>query len=137
MEKIIIEITIEPSHIDYSGNANNNFYIEWMEMGRLKLFDQIGMPIDKISDSDIVPALMTTHIDYVEPLLLGDCVRVEGWVTDLRKISAVMQFRFYRDKSLVATGYQKGTWVNRKTRKLARIPQDVGDRFERFLEKPA
>jgi len=136
MDKINLEITIEPNHIDYAGNANNNYYIEWMEMGRAKLFKEIGTPFEKISKSDIVPALMTTHIDYIEPLLLGDCVRVEGWVTDLRKISAIMQFRFYRGDYLVASGYQKGTWVNRKTRKLARIPQDVRDRFERFLEKP-
>lgn len=137
MEKIIFEISIETSHIDYSGNANNRFYVDWMEIGRAKLFEQIGLPFDKISESDIVPALISTHIDYVEPLLLGDCVRVEGWVTDLKKISAVMQFRFYRGESLIASGYQKGTWVNRKTRKLARIPQDVRDRFELFLENSA
>ena len=137
MDKIIFEISIEPSHIDYGGNASNRYYIDWMEIGRAKLFEQIGLPFDEIANSEVVPVLTSTHIDYKEPLLLGDCVRVEGWITDLKRISGVMQFRFYREQSLVASGYQKATWVNRSTRRLVRVPQEVRDRFEPFLENAA
>jgi acyl-CoA thioester hydrolase len=137
MEKIIFEIPIDSSHIDYSGNASNRHYFDWMEIGRAKLFERLGLPLNEIANSEVVPVLTSTHIDYKEPLLLGDCVLVEGWITDLKRISAVMQFRFYKEQSLVASGYQKGTWVNRTTRRLVRIPQEVRDRFKTFLENAA
>jgi acyl-CoA thioester hydrolase len=135
VKKITFTISIDSSHIDYGGHVNNRYYFDWMEIGRAKLYKQAGFSFEEvIPKSDVVPAMTSAHIDFIQPLRLGDSVIIEGWITDMKRVSAVMQFRFYRETSLVASGYQKGTWVDRKTGKLVRVPKEIRDRFLPFLE---
>jgi acyl-CoA thioester hydrolase len=117
MPKIIFfDLEIYSYQIDLLGHVNNAVYIQWMEIGRTKLLEAIGLPTQQIFQQGFAPVLVHTNITYKSPLCLGDRVVVQVWLSELNHASAVLQFRFYnQSKTLVAEGQQKGLFVDLQT----------------------
>ncbi|MEH2454252.1 acyl-CoA thioesterase [Nostoc sp.] len=68
MQKISFELEVYSFHIDFIGHVNNTVYIQWMEIGRTKLLEAVGMPIQKIFQQGFAPVLVQTNITYKSPL---------------------------------------------------------------------
>ena len=74
MPKITFELQVYPFDIDFIRHVNNSVYIQWMEIGRTKLLETIGMPIQEIVQQGFAPVLVETNIVYKTPLYLGEFV---------------------------------------------------------------
>lgn len=132
MLTICFEQEVYSFHIDFIGHVNNIVYIQWMEIGRTKLLEAIGMPTHEIARQGFVPVLVQTNVTYKSPLYLGDRVQVELWLSELRNASAIMQFRFYTAQgTLAAEGWQRGLFVDRETMRPRRLRSE-----ERMLFAP-
>ena len=57
-------IQVKREHLDALDHVNNIVYIEWMEVGRIKLLETIGYPAEELEKSDIYPVLRSTEIYY-------------------------------------------------------------------------
>lgn len=68
--------------IDVNQHVSNIVYIQWMEIGRLKLLDAVGLPMQHINQRGFTPVLVRTEIDYKKPLLIGDDVTVRLWLSE-------------------------------------------------------
>lgn len=122
MQKISFELEVYPFHIDFIGHVNNSVYIHWMEIGRTKLLEAVGMPIQKIFQQGFAPVLVQTNITYKSPLYLGECVQACMWISELKNASAIMQFCFHNtQRILAAQGWQKGLFVDRQTMRPRRL----------------
>lgn len=117
MKKVEFDIEVQTFQIDFVHHVSNIVYIEWMETGRTKLLNAIGLPPENLEKEDIFPVLVNTEISYKKPIYFGDKVRCEIWVSELGFASAIMEFRFYKnDGILCATGKQKGLFISGKLR---------------------
>ncbi len=136
MEKIIFEQDIYTYQIDFAGHVSNIVYIQWMEIGRLKLLEAVGMPVAKLTlDNGIFPTLSKTEIQYRKPLFLGDRVRIEVWLSRLKNVSAVMEFRFYNTAGdLTTSGRQTGLFIDGASQKPHRISKEQRAAFSMYLE---
>jgi acyl-CoA thioester hydrolase len=135
MQKIIFDLDIYTYQIDFMGHVNNSVYIHWMEIGRIKLLEVVGLPIHEIFKQGFAPVLVQTSITYKSPLYLGDRVQGEMWLSELRNASAVMQFRFYnRHQVLAAEGVQKGLFVDTQTNRPKRLVSQERALFKPYLE---
>ena len=135
MQKITFDQEIHTFHIDFLGHVNNGVYIQWMEIGRTKLLEAAGMVTSEIFKQSFAPLLVQTTITYKVPLYLGDRAHVEVWLSELRNITGIIQFRFYNDQHvLVAEGNQRGLFVDTKTLQPKRLRQDERALFVPFLE---
>ncbi|PIF06660.1 MAG: thioesterase [Draconibacterium sp.] len=134
MPKLCFEETIYTYHIDFVGHVNNLNYIQWMENGRVKLLEAVGMPVAEIVEtSNFFPILSETAITYKKPLFLKNKVKIETWLSQINNASVIMEFRFYNEKGeLCASGHQKGLFVNAKTMRPARIPKENRKSFEHY-----
>ncbi|MGH8000110.1 MAG: acyl-CoA thioesterase [Brasilonema sp.] len=122
MQKIFFELEVYSFHIDFIGHVNNTVYIQWMEIGRTKLLEAVGMPTQEIFQQGFAPVLVQTNITYKSPLYLGEHVGVEMWISELKNASAVMQFCFYNEqRTLAAEGWQKGLFVDTQTMRPRRL----------------
>ena len=122
MQKICFELEVYSFHIDFIGHVNNIVYVQWMEIGRTKLLEAIGLATHEIFNQGFVPVLVQTNIIYKSPLFLGDRVQVELWLSELRNASAIMQFRFYNTEGILAAeGWQKGLFADRKSMRPRRL----------------
>ena len=134
MKKITFDLPIYTFQIDFAGIVSNIVYIEWMEIGRTKLLEALGMPIHEIQKDGIVPVLTHTTIDYKRPFRLGHTVHAELWLSELRNTSATLEHRFYHpDGTLMATGRQRGLFVKGDTLRPHRLTPDERARFEPYL----
>ena len=135
MQKICFELEVYSFQIDFIGHVNNTVYIQWMEIGRTKLLEVIGMPTQKIFQQGFVPVLVQTNITYKLPLYLGDRVQVELWISELRNASAIMHFHFYNAQgTLAAEGWQKGLFVERETLRPRRLCSEERALFMPYVQ---
>jgi acyl-CoA thioester hydrolase len=143
MKKITFDLDIHSYQIDFSGQVNNSFYINWMEIGRFKLLDAVGLPISTLLSQGSLPAIANTTICYKTPLFLSDRVWVELWLSALGYSSAVMRFHFYnaassvenlRDRVLAAEGYQRTMFIDKESLKPKRFSRPEKDAFFSYLD---
>lgn len=121
-------------NIDAGQHVSNIAYIQWMEIARLKLLDKAGLSVHEIKKRGIAPVLRSTEITYSKPLYLGDKVRVEMWISELKKISAIMRFRFIRlPDEVVATGKQEGLFFSLVTKKPYKLTEEERLLFSAFI----
>jgi acyl-CoA thioester hydrolase len=138
VETVRFEPEIYTYQIDFAGHVSNIVYIQWMEMGRTKLLEAMGLPIAQLTTDGIGPILVHTEIAYKEPLYLGDSVRVEVWVSELRRASALLEFRFYKDgEILAASGSQKGLFIHLDSKQPYRITAAMRERFLPYVAERA
>lgn len=136
MSKLTFNEKIYTYHIDIVGHVNNIIYIQWMENGRMKLLEAMGLPITELTEGEgIVPIIIDTTIKYKKPFFIHNAVKIETWVSKLDYASAFLEFRFYNEKEeLCATGWQRGLFINRKTMKPVRLAPEHRTAFEKYLE---
>ena len=78
MKKLIFNENIYTYHIDFAGHVSNIVYIQWMEIGRLRLLEAVGMPVLDITNKmGLLPTPIKTEIQYHKQIFLGDTVRIE------------------------------------------------------------
>lgn len=134
MSKLKFDLEVYTFQIDIVCHLNNIIYIEWMEIGRIKLLEAIGLPTVEITKRDIFPILVNTNITYKNPIFYGDKIDAKIWISKLNAASAIMEFSFTKnDGVLAATGYQKGLFINGSTGKPYRIEKEERILFEKYL----
>ncbi|NJM74213.1 MAG: acyl-CoA thioesterase [Scytonema sp. RU_4_4] len=134
MQKISFELEVYSFHIDFIGHVNNTVYIQWMEIGRTKLLKAVGMPTQKIFQQGFAPVLVQTNITYKLPLYLGERVRVEVWVSELKNATAILEFRFYNEQGILAAeGWQKGLFVDTQTTRPRRLRPEERSLFAPYV----
>lgn len=134
MQIIAFDLEIYTYQIDFAGHVSNIVYIQWMEIGRLKLLEAVGLPVHKIAREGFVPVLVNTEITYKSPLYLDDTVHVELWLSELKNASAVMEFCFYNRKgTLAAIGHQRGLFVDQKMKRPRRLQAEEQALFRPYL----
>lgn len=134
MKKLKYNLEVYTYQIDFAHHLSNIVYIEWMEIGRLKLLDAIGMHIQELEKSKIFPVLASTEISYKQPIYMGDTITIETWISKLNLASAIMEFRFYKnDGILAAIGSQKGLFINGDTKKPFRLTAEHRSKFDEYL----
>jgi len=113
MKKIVYSPEIYTYQIDFNQHVSNIVYIQWMEVGRLKLLQKVGLDVHILMKKKVTPVLVETTISYKKPLYLGDNLTVEMWIVALNRASAELAFTFFRNgETVAAEGGQKGLFVN-------------------------
>jgi len=134
MNKLNFELEVYTYQIDIVGHLSNIIYIEWMEIGRLKLLEAIGLPVTELTKKDVFPVLVSTTIVYKQPIFYGDKIKAEVWISKMNAASAIIEFRFYKnDDILAASGFQKGLFIEGKSGKPIRISPMDREKFETYL----
>jgi acyl-CoA thioester hydrolase len=143
MKKVTFALDIYSYQIDFTSQVSSTVYINWMEIGRVKLFDAIGLSINTLLSQGSIPALVSTTIAYKTPLFQSDRVWIEMWLSALGYASTVMRFNFYKagsdteklhEQVLAAEGYQRSMFVDKETLKSKRFTRQEKDAFLPYLE---
>ena len=128
-----LDLEIFTFDIDFAGHVSNITYIRWLEIGRLQLLTDAGLPVTDLLAQGLAPVLTRTEIDYRWPLRLGDPVHLSLWMEELRAASATLQFLIASGGRTVATARQAGLFVGAATGRPHRLPPDVRARFEPWV----
>jgi acyl-CoA thioester hydrolase len=134
MKKLELYKEIYTYQIDAAGHVSNIVYIQWMEECRLKLLEEIGLPAHKVIKGGVIPVLVEPKIKYKKALYLGEKVKIEVWISELKNVSALIEYRFYNSKNeLASVASQVGLFVNSSTIKPHRLTPEEREAFTKFL----
>ena len=128
-----LDLEIFTFDIDFAGHVSNIAYIRWLEIGRLRLLADAGLPVTDLLARDLAPVLTRTEIDYRWPLRLGDPVHLSLWMEELRAVSATLRFLITSNGRTVATARQAGLFVRATSGRPHRLPPEVRARFEPWV----
>lgn len=130
--KVVFEQPVQTFQIDINHHVNNVIYIEWLEIGRTRILEAAGMPIEALHERGYLPVLVETWIQYREPVFYPDTVRIETWVHELTHVTSWISFRFYSGQTgrLVTRAKQRGVFVSADTNKPYRLKAEDRKGFE-------
>lgn len=135
MGKVTFTETVHTFQIDINRHVSNIVYLQWLEIGRTRLLEAIGLPVETMQQRDYLAILVETTIKHREPLFFPDNVMIEVWVSDLTHVSAWMDFRIVsgRTGKVAATARQRGVFVDRETNRPYRLSPEERTAFETVL----
>ena len=134
MKKLVYEETAYTFDIDYAGHVNNAVYMRWLEVGRTKLLEAIGLPLEAVKEKGFYPVLTHTEIHYKKPVFISEKVRIELWVSQVTKVRALLDSRLYNPKGeLVVTARQGGAFIDLATGRPHRLTMEERAMFEKYL----
>ena len=131
------DLEIYTFDIDFAGHVSNITYLRWLEIGRLRLLSNAGLPIEELMRLDLAPVLTSTEITYRLALKLGDPVRLVLALAELRAASATLDFEVRSGARLAATARQRGLFISVATGKPRRIAPDMRAKLVPYLRPPA
>jgi acyl-CoA thioester hydrolase len=132
--KIIVNLEIQPDDIDVNHHVNNVVYVRWMQLGQRAFFEACGWPLARLKAHNLMPIIADTHVSYKKQLRPDDAVAMEVWLSELKKSYAWVEFRFYNhDRETVATGRQRGTFINTTSQKLHKLTDEQLTSMTQFL----
>ena len=132
--RVELDLEIYTFDIDFAGHVSNITYIRWLEIGRLRLLDDAGLPVSALLEQGLAPVLARTEIDYRSALRLGDPVHLSMWMEELRAASATMRCEVTSGPRLVATARQTGLFVRTATGRPHRLAPELRACFEPFVQ---
>ena len=111
--------------IDSSRHVSNITYIQWLEIARNKLTTKAGLPVHEIEKLGFAPVITKTEITYKKPLYLGDTVRVEVFLSSLKRISGTISCNFYNVKDeIVAEAKQETLFISLETKRPYKLSEE-------------
>ena len=128
-----LDLEIYTFDIDFVGHVSNITYIRWLEIGRLHLLTEMGLPAERLMEDGIAPVIVRTEIDYTMALKLGDPVHLSLDLVDLRAASARLGFQLTSNGRVAAMAVQTGLFINVASGRPRRIPPDTRSLFAPYL----
>ena len=66
--------------IDFAGIVSNIVYLRWSEIWRLEFLGRLGVSVEEMMGSGIVPTMVRQELNYRKSMRLGQAAILEGWV---------------------------------------------------------
>lgn len=126
----VVELQVFGFHIDVYGHVNNGRYLEFLETARWHLLDDTGyfaLP------SAATTGLVVTRIDihYRQPAVMGDRLRIETVVADVRSRRATFHQTITRlqDGKTIVSADVTFMVIDRETGAAIRLPTELHARL--------
>lgn len=122
--QIEIRVPVMFYDTDCGGVVSNIAYLRFVEQARTALLEASGVSLRAIADSGEFPAVLRTEIDYRRPAVLGDAVRIEALLEEVKRVRFRCRFVLLRDAdgALLGGCVQKCAFVRMPEGRLVPVP---------------
>ncbi|KRO89826.1 MAG: hypothetical protein ABR90_05065 [Cryomorphaceae bacterium BACL29 MAG-121220-bin8] len=104
----------------YHGN-----YVKYFEIGRITWLKKLGISYKKMEEEGILLPVIELSINFKQPALFDDKLILK---TKLKRTPSYMiefDFEIKRDGQVITLGYVKLVFLNSKTNKPMRCPENI------------
>lgn len=125
------DLTVPAAAIDGNGHLNNVEYVRWMQMVAIA-HAQHTPCAQATADVGATWVARSHRIEYLRPAFEGEQLAILTWITEIRRVRAQRQYRFFRvaDQTVVATGETDWVFADAQTGRPRTIPAAVANAFE-------
>ncbi|MEM7600604.1 MAG: thioesterase family protein [Verrucomicrobiota bacterium] len=129
MKQISISETVMFYDTDCGGVVSNIAYLRFVERARTALFEEIGMDLRSMNESQLFPAVVRSEIDYRFPARLGDVVEIRASLEEVQKVRVICAFTLVTfdaqgKETLIADAKQVVALVQMPSGKPRRTPEE-------------
>jgi acyl-CoA thioester hydrolase len=124
------EIVVTEDAIDEFGHVNNQRYIAWMQEVATAHSAANGWPMERYLQIGAAWVVRSHFIEYLRPAFAGDALDIDTWAASLALREVIRKYLFRRADQLVARAETKWVYVDIKSGRPKRIPQELLASFE-------
>jgi acyl-CoA thioester hydrolase len=124
------EIVVTEDAIDEFGHVNNQRYIAWMQEVATAHSVANGWPMERYLQTGAAWVVRSHFIEYLRPAFAGDALDIDTWAASLALREVIRKYLFRRADQLVARAETKWVYVDIKSGRPKRIPQELLASFE-------
>ncbi len=130
-----IDIRVYYEDTDAGGIVYHSQYLNFAERARTEFLRNIGFQCSDIHDRlGLLFVVRKIEIDYIKTAYLDDLLHIETTVFETKNSSFIMHQRAVRGDEVVADMKVIIVCVDTKHYKPARLPKNIKDAFQSYLE---
>ena len=130
---------------DLMGIVHHSNYIRYFEYGRIKMLDEIGLPISKIEGNGIMLPVVSTFCTYKTPSRMGDTLKIVSFMESMPMAKMKIKTQIFKESScnpqtnpaeigaVVAEGEVVIGFIKSDTRRPCRIPGFAAEIMEKYF----
>ena len=125
-----LDLTVATDAIDEFGHANNQRYIAWMQEVATAHSAANGWPMERYLEIGAAWVVRSHFIEYLRPAFAGDEIEIFTWASSLALREVTRKYSFHRADQLLARAETKWVYVDIKSGRPKRIPDELLGSFE-------
>lgn len=119
---------------DQMGIVHHSNYVRFFECGRNQMMKEIGIPIEKMEQENVMFPVVSVDIHFKLPSRMGDTLRVETTLTKKPQAKLVFDQRIFNQKDeLVCYGTVIVGFISADKRMVIRAPQSFLEKIEAYF----
>jgi thioesterase-3 len=124
-----LEAVVRCTEIDVNGHVNNAKYVEYLEWGREEWYDRHGFTYDRLRELGAVTVVVNINLNFRQPCLQGDQLRIVTWPQRRGRSSFVLGQRIEREGAVVADALVTLVTTDPATGCGRPLPEEFADLF--------
>lgn len=130
---------------DLMGIVHHSNYIRYFEYGRIKMLEEIGLPISEIEGRGVMLPVVSTFCTYKTPSRMGDTLRIISSMESMPMAKMRIKTKILKESSanpltpqmeigsVVAEGEVVIGFIKSDTRRPCRIPDYAAQIMEKYF----
>jgi len=121
------ELRVYYADTDHGGVVYYANYLKWFEIGRTEVLRQAGFNYADYEKQKLIAPVVEVKCNYKDSARYNDIVTIETNIEKIGNSSIKFNYKVTRkkDKKLLAEGYTVNVFVNMKTKKSTKIPEEL------------
>ena len=120
-----LDLTVPEDATDEFGHVNNQRYIAWMQEVATAHSAANGWQMERYLEIGAAWVVRSHFIEYLRPAFAGDQIEVVTWAANLALREVTRKCRFQRTGQVVARAETKWVYVDIKSGRPRRIPEEL------------
>jgi thioesterase-3 len=89
--------TVRSYELDSLGHVNHAVYLNWLEHGRMRMLNDIGLPLEELFHRQWLPNIVHIEVDYRSEARIGQTLRIESEMQKSGRSSVTVSQRILAD----------------------------------------
>jgi acyl-CoA thioester hydrolase len=120
-----IEFFVRYSETDQMSFVYHGNYVKYFEMGRIAWLNKLGFSYKKMEEDGILLPVIDLKINFKKSALFDDKLTLITTLISIPSYMIEFEYKIKREGSLISSGYTKLIFLNSKTNKPMRCPDQI------------
>ncbi len=132
-------LVVTPDAIDANDHVNNIAYVQWMQDVAIEHSTSLGWTMERYRSIGATWVARSHFVEYLRPAFVGETLAAHTWIAGLAEHSCPRRYLFVResDGRVVVSAETEWVWVNARSGRPARIPEEVRAAFPVLADEDA
>lgn len=120
-----IQFYVRYSETDQMSFVYHGNYVKYFEMGRIAWLNKLGFSYKKMEENGILLPVIDLKINFKKSALFDDKLTLITTLISIPSYMIEFEYKIKRERSLISSGYTKLIFLNSKTNKPMRCPDQI------------